>query len=575
MRPALLQAVCLAAALTWTGCTSGPGQAAQSPRPEQRQNRTLTIAATGELSTLAPKLPSTGGGSGYPRRLFNAPLTLIDGTGGARPYLAQALPQLGTSTWQVLPDGRMETTYPLRPGLTWQDGAPLDADDFVFAFRMYRAPGLGFSATPEDMMDEVLALDASTLLIRWRSIYAQASVLGLGDLDPLPRHSLEGPFEEFEQGGTTAEGLLGRSFWTIDYIGAGPYRITGWIPGSQVEGEVFSGHALGRPKIDRVLVRIFQDENAVLAAVLSGGQIDYANRYALRFEHVPVLRREWEDVGRGVVALLNSPAIRLDVQARPEYVGDPGLLDLRVRRAVAHTMDRVGLNDGLFDGLGVPTESFIPQTDPMYPEFERVMFKYPFDRRGAEQLMSEAGFTPDGGGVFADAAGRRFRLQFRVSAGLEIERAQAILSDGWRRAGFDVAQEVLSLAERRDPSSRQTFPGLASSGGSPNENSFTTSEIGTPANRWNGSNRGGWSNAEYDRLYAAFNSSLDVNERRRLSMQMMTLVSEFLAGYALYSPVLVHCWVSSLHGPDTGRVGFGLVSPETTTYWNIHEWEFA
>jgi peptide/nickel transport system substrate-binding protein len=532
------------------------------------------MAITGEVAALAPKLPGTGGGSGNPRRLFNASLSLIDGAGVARPYLATVLPQLNTESWLVLPDGRMETRYPLRAGLTWQDGSPLTADDFVFAFRMYRTPGLGFTAAPEDMMEDVLAPDPTTVLIRWRSAYAHAAVLGMGDLDPLPRHILEIPFTDFEQGIGSAETLLGRPFWTVEYVGAGPYRITGWVPGAHLEGQAFEGHALGRPRIDRVLVRIFNDENAVLASVLAGGQVDYTNRFALRYEHVPVLRSEWEAPGKGVVALLNGPAIRIDIQARPEYVSEPGLLDLRVRRAIAHTMDRMALNDGLFDGLGTPAETFVPKGDPMYADLDRVLSRYPFDRRRAEQLMNEAGFALDSGALFADASGRRFRLDFRVSAGLEIERAQAILSDAWRRSGFDVSAGVLSLAERRDPASRQTFGGLASSGGSPSEDSFTTGEIGTAANRWNGSNRGGWSNPEYDRLFTAFNSSLEGAERRRLSVQMMAMVSELLPAYPNYAPIFVNTWITALRGPEVGTAGFSRFT-DTTPYWNIHEWELA
>src|SRR5207253_6366357 len=66
--------------------------------------------------------------------------------------------------------------------------------------------------------------------------------------------------------------FLGRSFWTADYVGAGPYRLSRWEPGSFLEGEAFDGHVLGRPKIDRVILRIFSDENTVLAAVLAGDQ---------------------------------------------------------------------------------------------------------------------------------------------------------------------------------------------------------------------------------------------------------------------------------------------------------------
>src|SRR5579871_4772623 len=94
------------------------------------------------------------------RRLFNATLALLDDRAAPRPYLAEALPQLNTDSWQVFPDGRMETTYRLKPNATWQDGAPLTAGDFVFAWRVYTDPELGVPPTQAiKLIDEVLAPD--------------------------------------------------------------------------------------------------------------------------------------------------------------------------------------------------------------------------------------------------------------------------------------------------------------------------------------------------------------------------------------------------------------------------------
>ena len=67
------------------------------------------------------------------------------------------MPQLNTESWRVFPDGRMETTYALKPNLAWHDGAPLTADDFVFAWRVYATPELGVSNTPPASLIEVLA----------------------------------------------------------------------------------------------------------------------------------------------------------------------------------------------------------------------------------------------------------------------------------------------------------------------------------------------------------------------------------------------------------------------------------
>lgn len=92
-----------------------------------------------------------------------------DERGIAQPQLAEALPRLNSDTWRVFPDGRMETSYRLKPNLTWHDGTALSAEDFVFAYRVYATPALGAATSPPiGLMEEVLAPDDHTLVIRWR-----------------------------------------------------------------------------------------------------------------------------------------------------------------------------------------------------------------------------------------------------------------------------------------------------------------------------------------------------------------------------------------------------------------------
>jgi peptide/nickel transport system substrate-binding protein len=567
--PVLMVALIAAVSVACAGPQRPAATAGDEP---PRQSRTLRMAVKDEVADLAPKIP----GSSSPnttKRLFNATLALIDGTGVARPYLAETLPQLNTDAWRVFPDGRMETRYQLRAGLTWQDGAPLTAEDFAFAFTVYREPALGFLAQPEELMDAVLTPDPRTLIVQWRAPFAGAGALELDGLVPLPRHLIQATYEEYRQGGAR-ETFFGRPFWTVEYVGAGPYRLTHWEPGAQLQGEAFAGHGLGRPRIDRVVVRVFNDENTVLANVLAGDQLDYTNFQTLKFEHVPTVRREWEAAGKGVVMPIKNSGTSYNPQQRPESVGDPALLDVRVRRAIAHTLDRQAVNEGVFDGIGFPSEASVPDSEPVYQELERARMKFPPDQQRAEQLMAEAGFTRDGAGLFADASGRRFRLDVLHSAGTQNERTLAILSDAWRRAGFDVTPSVLSQADQRNLQTRHNFPGLASRGGTPVPVQFISAEIGSPANRWAGENRGGWSNPEYDRLYAAFASSLDPDERTRAWVQMMTTVNDLVLAYLLFFNVQTRTWVTGLHGPDIGVQGFGLLATPTTVHWNIHEWEF-
>ena len=58
----------------------------------------------------------------------------------------------------------METTWKLKPNIKWHDGTPLLSEDFVFAWRVYRTPDLGFANTaPLNQMEEVAAPDGAHL----------------------------------------------------------------------------------------------------------------------------------------------------------------------------------------------------------------------------------------------------------------------------------------------------------------------------------------------------------------------------------------------------------------------------
>ncbi len=178
MAVAVLGAACAPAGRgTPTGSAAPVGQAS-SPA----SSRVLTVSIAIEPSYIAAFAPlPPGGASDFYQRMFNAFLDLYDDQARPMPYLAEALPVLNTDSWTVFPDGRMETRYHLKPNLVWHDGAPLTADDFVFAFSV-SAPSNGFrtASIPFTVMENVLAPDDRTVLIRWKGIYPDAGVLLLG-----------------------------------------------------------------------------------------------------------------------------------------------------------------------------------------------------------------------------------------------------------------------------------------------------------------------------------------------------------------------------------------------------------
>jgi peptide/nickel transport system substrate-binding protein len=533
--------------------------------------RTLTAAVHYEPPVLSPKHVEATGRVQDPIRFFNASLALLDGLGRPQPYLAEALPQLNTPDWQVFPDGRMETTYHLRPSLTWQDGTPLAAEDFILAWQVYTDPQLGmFFATPQDKIEAVTAPDPRTVVITWRVLYPDAAALKTGDLEPLPRHLLERPFATYQQDPAAQhDAFANLPYWTTAYLGLGPFRLERWEPGASFEATAFDGHALGRARIDRLIVHFMTDDNTVFASMLAEN-LQLALR-AIRFEQGMGLKRAWAAQGRGDVVFIAGGTNTTMVQMRPDFLKVPELMDLRVRKALAHSIDRQALDDGLFEGQGLMSETYITREASYYADLDRAITKYPYDPRRSEQLMAEAGLFKDRDSLFLSATGERLAIPYLVVGGTEYERQGAIMTDIWRRAGFDIQQSILPAIQMSDNHARATFPGLLHNPlgvGERTAEYFTASQAGTPANRWGGNNRGGWSHPEYERLFDAYRSTLDITERNRRMIDMMAFLSEQLPAFQAYFRFDILAYLSELHGP-------AVVNPDTRSVWNIHEWQLS
>jgi peptide/nickel transport system substrate-binding protein len=526
--------------------------------------RTLNVIVRVEPTTIAakPLLDSAGTTTTVQKRLFNAGLALKDGAEVAHPYLAEALPVLHSESWTVAEDGRMATTYGLRRNLAWHDGTALSAEDFVFGWRVYVRPEFGMSRLPPlNRIEEVVAADARTVLIRWQQPYPFAGMLLAGDLQALPRHLLEEALE-------AQADFPNHPFWSREYVGLGPYQLERWDPGAAIEGAAFERHALGRPKIERVRLAFVPDQNTVLANLLSQAA-DVSVDFSIRTEQTRTLKEEWARRGGGGMVLLSPSTWRFtQIQRRPEYLSTPGVLDLRVRRALAFANDRQALNEGLFAGEGFLTDTMIPSSVDYYPAVDRAISKYAYEPRQAEQLMAEAGFTKGADGIYARPGEGRFAPELMVQTSAQSERELSIMASNWRQFGFDVQERVLPAALVSDGEARSTFRTLASTGGGYGEvamvNNFTTARIPGAHNRWTGSNRGAWSNAAFDRLAEAFETTLEADRRVEQVVAMAKMVSDDVVVLSLFFDVQPIAFVAALKGPGE------FVSDVS---WNVHEWE--
>jgi ABC-type transport system substrate-binding protein len=102
--------------------------------------------------------------------------------------------------------------------------------------------------------------------------------------------------------------------------------------------------------------------------------------------------------------------------------------------------------------------------------------------------------------------------------------------DTWKRAGFEINAYNLPIGTRSAGEPRYTFPGIQGQG-SVNEAAYYSANVGTAQNRWTGANNGGFSNADYDRVYRGFISTLDQTKRTRQWVQLERIFTEQLPAF--------------------------------------------
>lgn len=548
-----------------TGCRFGPDgtrpEGAREGPSSQDDQRTLVIAMRVEPTTLTGANPGSGGSLDprAPRQIFHAVLSRPDEKGAPQLQLAEAFPVLGTDNWKVFPDGRMETTWRLRPNLTWHDGGPLVADDFVVSKQFSQAVALPGRESLAGV-EEVIAPDPRTVIIRYKSPDVEAGESGM---EPLPRHILGRPLEQLKETGEARDALFGLPYFTTEFVGLGPYRLVGWEPGAFITGVAFPDYVNGKPRIGRIQLVSISDENAALANILSG-TVHYATDFSVAFEQASVLRQQWAAKGEsGSILLSTAKTVYGQPQARPDYA-NPALLDVRFRQGLAHAIDKEAIVDAVLGGEPGMADTLMAKEHEHYPELNRVLTKYPLDPRRTEQLMAEVGFTKDEQGLYG-LGGSRLNLEVQVQSGYVKEGL--VLADGWKRAGVETPLRTLSAAEQRDGQIGSIYPGIniTQFGIKPDTLSYFSSALASsPATQWLGRNRGGYFNPEIDRLYDVFTTSLDRNERNQASVQGLKILSDQAAYFPLYYGYEIVVHIGNLVGPRGAEV--------SSTMWNVEEW---
>jgi peptide/nickel transport system substrate-binding protein len=379
----------------------------------------------------------------------------------------------------------------------------------------------------------------------------------------LPRHILEQPFQQLP-----TDAFAALPYWNTEYVGLGPFKVDRWEQGAFIEASAFDGHALGRPRIDRIRLTFVNDANAALASVLSGATQLLADD-AIYFQQAVVLRREWNANKGGSIVVTPGLWRYLQIQLHPERLTARPLLDQRVRKALAYGLNKEAINEGIYEGEGINSDTVIPPTVDYYQQVDRAVVKYPFDPRRSEQLMADAGFSKGSDGYFASPSEGRFSPELKIIQNAQNEAEQSIMAATWRQVGFDIQQAVLPAAQAQDGQTRATFQAMFTTGGPLGESALQnlgSLGIPRPENRWNGTNRSSWTNAEYDRLVEAYNTTLQRTDRIQQIARMVAIFSDELPALAINFNPGITAHTAALTGPQPS-------APESSPTWDVHLWE--
>lgn len=556
----------LGAIVTLAACTprTAPGDASNQPGAQAPQRpKSLTLALNGEPEHFVFDFGSRGFGG-----IGNADLTLAvhqslttyDDRGATHPMLAAELPAPENGTWVVRPDGSMQTTYKLRPNVTWQDGVPLRASDFGFGWTLIQDRDLPISGRP--LADKVSSLafpDDATLVIEWSKTYPLAAALTGSDLPPLPPHILEAPYR------ADKESFIIHPYWKREFMGVGPYRLAEWEPGSHLVLRAYDGYYRGRAKIDTINVRFIADENSIVANLLSGS-VDGIVKNAINFEQSMFVKREWEQAGKKPVVIAQTTHWRmLAVQFRDPRPRE--MLDVRVRRGLIHAIDRQAMVNVALDGQSPVSHSFVPPDDSRWDAVQDVMARYEYDPRRAQELLAEAGWrrTADGATINPNAT-----LTLETSSG-GLEQLGTISADYLKQIGVGVNLVVLSAGESRDTQRVAQFPSLMTTS-IPLAFEHNLGRINGPncpseQTRWTGLNSGCYQNPDHDRIIDSIGSTIEPNRLRDLWRDLVRHQSEQLPVLPLFFNVTVSLFREGVTGSK------GDTKPRTNMTWNVYEWD--
>ncbi|MEM6354873.1 MAG: ABC transporter substrate-binding protein [Pseudomonadota bacterium] len=409
----------------------------------------------------------------------------LDPEGALSPRLAESATSLSPTEWEIR----------LREGVTFHDGAPLDAEAVRFSIMRVVSPD---SAVYNERIASLIGIADVTVVdpMTVRIVTEVPNATFLNDLVD-PGLSMLSPASDAER-----------------FYGTGPFMLDEIVAGEKIATVRFEDYWGGPAAAPRIELLTLTDPATVMLA-LEAGDIDIAANFP--DSDLPrVLARE--DLSVDAVADGRLMFFRMQTETGP-------LADPRVRRALDHLLPREQIVKSVLHGRGgtagvgmFPAEK--PWTNPE-------LTVTPYDRDGALALLAEAGIADADGDGRLEQDGEPFGIVIRSYEGRPSMRPAAELYQAHLEAA-GIATDLRILRDwtvavddfREGRADMLMFSNNATPTGNPAY--FANVALRTGAVE----NYGNWSNAEFDGLLRDAIETFDPEERTRILNRMQVIVAE-------------------------------------------------
>jgi peptide/nickel transport system substrate-binding protein len=419
------------------------------------------------------------------------------------------IPGLAKS-WTSSPD-KKTWTYTMRPNMKWSDGQPLTAEDVAYTInRAKKEEWLNYTSVVANLT--ATAQSPTTLVVKTSVPDPKLPTL---DMYVLPKHIWE-----------KQDAKAVTKYPALDGVGSGPFTLEHFEKGQFARFKANPYYYGGKPKVDRVILRGFDNPDAMVAA-LKRGEIDAAEDVPgtafKQLEKDPNLQTV-----QGYQGAMEEFAINGGAGLKKPH---PALLDVRVRQAIAHAIDKKTIVNRVLAGLGKPADtlSVSPATEwsPQIPAEQQLDFN--LDK--AKQILDQAGYKDTNGDGIREMPGGGKPLKFRYAVRSEGDTAEptAELITGWlRQIGIATTQKVYDDSRLTEEIGKGNYD-LFVWGWTPFVDPdpmlsyFTCDQVSSdPEDPTNYYNDASWCDKQYDALYKQQKVELDHGKRVDLVHQMLT-----------------------------------------------------